>query len=89
MNVQNKLSIWERLTAPSPKLFAIISRIAVVAGGLAFSISNFNVQMADLGVTMPAFLVKIASIAQWVSAGALAITQLTVDFDKYKKENAL
>lgn len=89
MNVQNKLSIWERLTAPSPKLFAIISRLAIVAGAIAFSISNFNMQMAEMGVTMPAFLVKVSSIAQWVSVGALAITQLTVDFDKYKKENAL
>lgn len=86
---QNELSIWQRLTAPAPKLFALISKLAIVAGALAFSLANFNTQLATLGLTVPIVLVKAATIAQWVSAGALAISQLTVDFDKYKKQNAL
>ncbi len=89
MNVQNKLSIWQRLVAPSPKLFALISKLAMIAGAIAFAVANFNTQMTTLGVVVPVFLVKVATIAQWVSAGALAISNLTVDFDKYKKDNAL
>lgn len=89
MNVQNKLSIWQRLTAPSPKLFSLISKLAMWAGALAFAIANFNTQLTSLGIDVPLILIKVATIAQYVSAGALAISNLTVDFDKYKKENAL
>ena len=86
---QNELSIWQRLTAPAPKLFAFISKLAIVVGALAFSLANFNTQLVTLGIVVPDFLVKAASILQWISAGALAISQLTVDFEKYKKQNAL
>lgn len=86
---QNELSIWQRLSAPAPKLFAFISKLAILAGALAFSLANFNTQLTSLGLAVPEMLVKAATIAQWVSAGALAISQLTVDFDKYKKQNAL
>lgn len=86
---QNGLSIWQRLTAPAPKLFALISKLALVAGALAFSLANFNTQLASLGITVPDVLVKAATVVQWISAGALAISQLTVDFEKYKKDNAL
>lgn len=89
MNIQNKLTLWQRLTAPSPKLFAFISKLALLAGAVAFSVANFNTQLTSLGIDVPVILVKVATIAQWVSAGALAISNLTVDFDKYKKDNAL
>lgn len=89
MNIQNKITIWERITAPSPKLFAVISKVAIISGALAFSIANFNTQLTSLGIQLPEILVQFAAIAQWVSAGALAISNLTVDFEKYKKEHAL
>lgn len=86
---QNELSIWQRLTAPAPKLFAFISKIALVMGALAFSLANFNGELAALGLVVPTVLVKAATIAQWIAAGALAVSKLTVDFEKYKKQNAI
>jgi hypothetical protein len=89
MNIQNKLSIWARLRAPRPAIFKTISEIAVVAGALAFAISNFNAEIVSAGIVLPAILIKISAVAQWVAAGALAIAQLTVDFEKYQKQNSL
>ena len=89
MNIQNKISIWKRLTTPSPNLFSFISKLALWAGAIAFAIANFNTQLTSLGIDVPTILIKVATIAQYVSAGALAISNLTVDFDKYKKDNAL
>ena len=88
-NVQNRLSIAERLMASSPKLFSIITKIAMIAGALAFAIANFNTQLLDAGIVVPGVLVKFAEIAQWVAAGALAVSNLTVDLEKYQKDNAL
>lgn len=89
MNIQNKMTILQRLTAPSPKLFSAISKLALLAGGISFALANFNTQMGSIGIEIPVFMVKAATIAQWISGTALAISNLTVDFDKYKKQNAL
>jgi hypothetical protein len=86
MNQQNSLGLVERLSAPTPQLFAIIRNIglllAAIAGGIAYLTSN--------GMVLPEWAVAVGEKA-YVLAGAVAalVAQLTVDFKKLDAQKRL
>jgi hypothetical protein len=88
-DLQNALGFWDRLIAPMPFFFNQLRRFSMVLGGLSFALANFNATLIGMGVVAPDALVTTANALQWVSVGILAVCQLTVDFERYKKENAL
>ncbi|MEZ0484311.1 hypothetical protein [Fibrella aquatica] len=86
MNIQDELTIPERLTAPTPKLFKTVRAIGVVVAALAAALMGVESQ----GVELPAGVAFFAGKA-YVLAGAIAalVSQLTVDVKAYQKANAL
>lgn len=81
-NLQDTLSIQERLTAPTPKFFQIIQVIGVVLA----AVSGALIYLQENGIILPDVLLWVADKATLVS-GIIAtlISQLTVDFKKITK----
>jgi len=83
---QNSLTLLERIQAPTPKLFGIIRNAGIVLATLA----GVLMRLQEDGIDLPAFVAVLAHHATWISGIIAAIVaQLTVDFDKLKKETAL
>jgi hypothetical protein len=77
MNYQNKLSIVERIVAPTPKLFAIIRNIGIVLATLSGAV----VALQSQGIQLPEIVTVLSEKALWISGLiAAAVSQLTVDF---------
>ncbi|WP_273210521.1 hypothetical protein [Runella zeae] len=83
---QNKLSITERITAPTPKLFTIIRNLGIVLAALSGAIIAIQQQ----GLELPTWVSILSDKVAWI-AGLIAaiVSQLTVDFKKLTSENAL
>ena len=74
---QNKLSISERITAPTPKLFAIIRNIGIVLA----TVSGAVVALQSQGIQLPEIVTMLSEKALWISGLIAAlVSQLTVDF---------
>lgn len=86
MNIQDELTIPERLSAPTPKLFKTVRTIGIVVAALASALLGVKAQ----GVALPDVVDVLASKA-YVLAGAVAalVSTLTVDVKAYQKANAL
>lgn len=85
-NIQNELSLIDRLAAPTPGIFKTIGTIGICLAALGGTLMGIQEQ----GIELPAFLTVLANVAT-VVAGlvAKAVSSLTVDLEKYKKQNAL
>jgi hypothetical protein len=83
---QNKLSIAERITAPTPKLFAIIRNIGIVIATIAGAIIGLEQQ----GVQLPEVVKLIADKAA-IIAGIVAaiVSQLTVNFSELSTKKVM
>lgn len=81
---QNKLSIVERIAAPTPTLFAWIRNIGVILAALAGAVMT----MQEQGIALPEIVTLIADKVIFVS-GAIAalVSQLTVDFSKLDEQS--
>ena len=80
---QNKLSLVERATAPTPPLFAWIRNIGVILAALAGAV----ITMQEQGVQLPEIVTVVADRVVVVSGIIAAIvSQLTVDFSKLAQE---
>ena len=86
MNVQDELTIQERLSAPTPKLFRAIRTICLLVAGVTGGLLATKTQ----GVELPATIDFLANKA-YLLAGAVGtlIAQLTVDVPAYLRKNAL
>lgn len=86
MNIQDELTIPERLAAPTPKLFRLVRAIGIVGVAVAGALLGVKAQ----GIALPEAVNFFAQKA-YVLAGAVAVlvSQLTVDVKAYQKENAL
>jgi hypothetical protein len=83
---QNKLSITERITAPTPKLFAIIRNIGIVLA----TVSGAVVAMQSQGIQLPEVVTLLSEKALWISGLIAAlVSQLTVDFKALNIKNGL
>ncbi len=86
MKNQNELSLLERFTAPTPKLFAIIRNGGVILSAVALLLMKLPAQ----GVAVPDSLLFLASKAYALAGAAAAlVAQLTVDFGAYKAAHQL
>lgn len=85
-NIQDSLSITQRLSAPMPKFFRIIRNGGIILAAIAGALIGVQHQ----GIVLPELLVVFGSKA-YVMAGLVAtlIAQLTVDVEATKKQNAL
>ncbi|WP_266364186.1 hypothetical protein [Tellurirhabdus rosea] len=85
-NLQNELTLLERLSAPTPKLFRTIRNLGLIVA----AISSTLIGLAQQGINLPPLL---DSLASWlgVVAGiiATAVSSLTVDLEAFKKQTAL
>jgi hypothetical protein len=74
---QNNMTIGERLTAPTPKLFAIIRNVGIALATVAGAVMGLEEQ----GVKLPE-IVTIVAGKMTAIAGIIAalVSQLTVDF---------
>ncbi len=81
-NIQDTLSIQERIASPTPKFFQIIQVIGVVLA----AVSGALMYLQENGIVLPDVLVWVADKATMVS-GIIAtlISQLTVDLKKIGK----
>ncbi|WP_221412971.1 hypothetical protein [Rudanella paleaurantiibacter] len=85
-NIQDELSLPERLAAPTPRLFGWIRNAGIVLAALAGAVAAIDKQ----GVYLPDLVLVLADKAYFV-AGLVAtlISQLTVDLKAYRAQNAL
>lgn len=85
-NIQDKLSVMERLAAPTPKLFQYIRNVGVVLS----VISGALMGLEKGGIDLPDHVMVLADKA-YLMAGliATALAQLTVDVKEYEIQNAL
>lgn len=83
---QNKISIPERITAPTPKLFAIIRNLGIILA----AISGAIVTLQSQGVQLPEIVTVLSEKALWISGLiAAAVSQLTVDYKKLSAEKVI
>lgn len=76
---QDKISIPERITAPTPKIFAIIRNIGIVLATLSGVVAALQSQ----GIQLPEIVTVLSEKALWISGLiAAAVSQLTVDYKK-------
>lgn len=85
-NLQNTLTILERLTGPTPKFFQTIRNVGIILS----AVSGLLMSLQTQGIDLPEALVVLADKA-YLLAGAITtlISSLTIDVDAYKKQNAL
>lgn len=85
-NIQDTLSVADRLTGPTPKFFKTIRTIGIVVATLSGALMSMQAQ----GVELPAFVAVVANGAT-VIAGVVAtlVSSLTVDVTEYEIRNAL
>jgi len=85
-NIQDELSIIDRLTAPTPGIFKTIRIIGICLAALGGGLIGIQEQ----GIELPAFLTVLANLTT-VVAGTIAtlVSSLTVDLAKFKAQNAL
>ncbi len=85
-NIQDELTIKQRLNAPMPKFFRIIRNGGIILAAVAGALMGIQSQ----GVELPQVLTVVADKA-YALAGLVAtlIAQLTVDVEATKKQNAL
>lgn len=85
-NLQDELTIAERLTAPTPKLFQTIRTIGVVLSVVSGALMGLESQ----GINLPPVF-DVVNNAVTLVAGLIAslVASLTVDLPAYKKANAL
>lgn len=85
-NLQNELTLAERITAPTPKLFQIIRLV----GGVLAALSGALMSLESQGIELPPVLDVVNN---WITfaSGLIAtlISSLTVDLPAFKKANAL
>lgn len=79
MKKANDLSLQERLSAPSPKLFRKIGRIGLVLAGIGAAILASP-------VALPAALVTVAGYLGTAGAVAKAISSIVVDEEQLNEE---
>ncbi|WP_375445754.1 hypothetical protein [uncultured Fibrella sp.] len=86
MNIQDELTIPERLGAPTPRLFKTVRVIGITVAAVAGALIGVKAQ----GIALPAGIEFFAQKA-YILAGAVAalVSQLTVDVKAYQKANAL
>lgn len=92
-SVQNELGLLERLTAPTPKLFQYIRLAGIILATLGATLLGLQQQ----GIPIPAVLTSLigkgsailGAITGTAGAVAIAIAQITVDFDALKKKQEL
>ena len=85
-NLQDELTIPERLSAPTPKLFRVLRNIGVVLAAVSGALISAKTQ----GVTLPEAIDVFANYATTVAGIVTSlVSQLTVDVEAFKKQNAL
>lgn len=83
---QSKLTIAERITAPTPKLFAVIRNIGIILATLSGTV----VALQSQGIPLPEIVTLFSEKALWISGLIAAlVSQLTVDFKVLSAKNAL
>ncbi|PRY47125.1 hypothetical protein CLV58_101191 [Spirosoma oryzae] len=86
MHNQNDLSLLERFSAPTPKLFSLIRNAGVILG----LFSAFLMGLEAQGIELPAFLKTVAETSSLIEGiVAAVIAQLTVDFKALAQKKAL
>lgn len=86
LNLQNTLTIAERLTGPTPKFFQIIQIIGAVLAGLSGTILGIEAK----GIDLPSWVDVIGNAATLVGGiVATLLGQFTVDVEAFKQKNAL
>lgn len=85
-NIQDELTIPERLTAPMPKFFKVILTIGLVLAAVGGALLSAQAK----GVVLPEAVALFANYAT-VAAGLVAtvVSALTVDLTEYQIRNAL
>lgn len=86
MNIQDELTIKERLAAPTPKLFKVIRAVGILVAAVSGALIGVKAQGVDLPAGVEFFAQKAYMMA---GAVAILVSQLTVDVKAYEKENAL
>jgi hypothetical protein len=83
---QNKLTIPERIAAPTPKLFAIIRNVGIVLA----TVSGAVVALQSQGIQLPEIVTMLSEKALWISGLIAAlVSQLTVDFKALNIKSSL
>lgn len=83
---QNRISIPERITAPTPKIFAIIRNIGIVLATLSGVVAALQSQ----GIQLPEIVTILSEKALWISGLiAAAVSQLTVDYKKLSADRII
>lgn len=74
--MNQNLSILERLSSPTPKLFKRIGNVGVAIGSIGTGI----IALPSMGVVLPAFVITFAGYC--IAAGVVAkgVASLTVDY---------
>lgn len=83
---QEKISITERLTAPTPTLFAIIRNVGIALATLSGAV----VALQNQGIQLPEIVTVLSEKALWISGLiAAAVSQLTVDYKKLSADKII
>lgn len=78
-NIQDSITIGERIQAPTPKFFKKVRNVALLLGSISAAVLTG-------GLALPAVVTTVATILASVSAGIVAVTATTVDFKALKEE---
>ncbi|GAB3802958.1 hypothetical protein GCM10028819_32090 [Spirosoma humi] len=86
MNIQDELSIIQRLTTRPPALFRALRIIGVIVTG----ISGILMGLQQQGVMLPGFLSIFTNLATLMTGlTTIGVSSLTVDMNAAKAKNAL
>lgn len=88
-NLQNELTLTDRLTGPTSGFFKPIVKAGVILAALAAGLLAAQGSLAEHGVSIPPLLAKIIEIAGYVAGAVAGVSKLTVDLDAVKQKKLL
>jgi ABC-type xylose transport system permease subunit len=69
--MQAKLSVWQRLTAPTPKFFQKIRNIGIVAGAVGTALLAQPIELPGFVSTIATYLILAGTITSIISQAAV------------------
>ncbi|WP_080239073.1 hypothetical protein [Spirosoma rigui] len=85
-NLQNELTILERLQGPTSPFFKPLVYGGAIVAGLAGGLTIFQGALTEHGLPVPGVIGHVAEIVAYVSAAIATVAKLTFDFSIKKSK---
>ncbi|MGV3560749.1 hypothetical protein [Larkinella arboricola] len=88
-NLQNQLSLSDRITGPTSKFFQPIVKGGIILAAVSAGLLASQGVLLEHGIEIPALLAKVIEIVGYISGAVAGVAKLTVDVEAVKKQKQL